>query len=184
MNFLREVIHWIKRKPGIAAIIYLADNYLPQTIIYHRDLTIITLNKTSGRLLLLLQRCADTKDQKSRHHRLSLQGLLRFLTLIIPHRHHHLRVPGAYVSADSNSSSPLQGRAYIEDDPSALAEWTFQTEIDVELTRKSDAYPRDNQFTRPPFTLSDWQRENWFQWESLTQRNSSQKDFLEQETLV
>ena len=91
---------------------------------------------------------------------------------------------GAYVSADSNSSSPLQGRAYIEDDPSALAEWTFQTEIDVELTRKSDVYPRENQFTRPPFTLSDWQRENWFQWESLTQRNSSQKDFLEQETLV
>lgn len=92
---------------------------------------------------------------------------------------------GAYVSADSNSSSPLPGRAYIEDDPNALlAEWTFQTEIDVELTRKGDEYPRGEQFTRPTFTLSDWQLKNWFQWESLTQQNSSQKDFLEQETLV
>lgn len=91
---------------------------------------------------------------------------------------------GAYVSADSNSSSPLPGRAYIADEPPTLAEWTFQTEIDVELTRAGDAYPRERQFDPPTFTLSDWQLENWFQWESLTQQNSSQKDFLEQETLV
>lgn len=84
---------------------------------------------------------------------------------------------GAYVSADSNSSSPLPGRAYLADDPATLAEWTFQTEIDVELTREQQLDPS-------AFSLSDWQLENWFQWESLTQQNSSQKDFLEQETLV
>ncbi|XP_068701575.1 rho GTPase-activating protein 6-like isoform X2 [Montipora foliosa] len=91
---------------------------------------------------------------------------------------------GAYVSADSNSSSPLPGRAYVEDDTPAITEWTFQTEIDVELTREGDMYSRDQQYNQPTFTLSDWQLENWFQWESLTQQNSSQKDFLEQETLV
>ncbi|KAM7450627.1 Rho GTPase-activating protein 6 [Porites harrisoni] len=89
---------------------------------------------------------------------------------------------GAYVSADSNSSSPLPGRAYIEDDRPALSEWTFHTEIDVELTHEGDMYPRRR--SPSPFTFSDWQLENWFQWESLTQQNSSQKDFLEQETLV
>lgn len=92
---------------------------------------------------------------------------------------------GAYVSADSNSSSPLPGRAYIADDSPTFSEWTFQTEIDVELTREGEAQPRSQSFDSPPtFSLSDWQLENWFQWESLTQQNSSQKDFLEQETLV
>lgn len=91
---------------------------------------------------------------------------------------------GAYVSADSNSSSPLPGRAYIADDPRTFTEWTFQTEVDIELTREDNAYPHGQRFDAPTFTLSDWQLENWFQWESLTQQNSSQKDFLEQETLV
>ena len=92
---------------------------------------------------------------------------------------------GAYVSADSNSSSPLPGRAYIADDSPTFSEWTFQTEIDVELTREGEAQPRSQSFDSPPtFSLSDWQLENWFQWESVTQQNSSQKDFLEQETLV
>jgi len=94
---------------------------------------------------------------------------------------------GVYVSADSNSSSPLPGRAYVADDPPSFAEWTFQTEVEVELTREDDAYSREEPFESPTFTLSDWQDwqlENWFQWESLTQQSSSQKDFLEQETLV
>ena len=89
----------------------------------------------------------------------------------------------AFVSAESSSSSPITGRAYVTDDVPTITEWTsFQTEVDVELTREGDEFRQP--FDSRTFTLSDWQLENWFQWESLTQQNSSQKDFLEQETLV
>lgn len=91
----------------------------------------------------------------------------------------------AFVSAESNSSSPITGRAYVMDDGPTIAEWTsYQTEVEVELARDDDDYTRRQPFDSRTFTLSDWQLENWFQWESLTQQNSSQKDFLEQETLV
>lgn len=71
------------------------------------------------------------------------------------------------------------------DEGSTITEWaSFQTEVDVELAREDDEYTRRQTFDSRTFNLSDWQLENWFQWESLTQQNSSQKDFLEQETLV
>lgn len=91
----------------------------------------------------------------------------------------------AFASAESNSSSPITGRAYVMDEGSTITEWaSFQTEVDVELAREDDEYTRRQTFDSRTFNLSDWQLENWFQWESLTQQNSSQKDFLEQETLV
>ena len=92
----------------------------------------------------------------------------------------------AFVSAESSSSSPIPGRAYVADDGPFITEWTsFQTEIEVALTRDdNEEYTRKQPFDSRTFNLSDWQLENWFQWESLTQQNSSQKDFLEQETLV
>ena len=90
----------------------------------------------------------------------------------------------AFVSAESSSSSPITGRAYVLDEGPTIAEWTsYQTEVEVELAREDDDYTQQP-FDSRTFTLSDWQLENWFQWESLTQQNSSQKDFLEQETLV
>jgi len=71
------------------------------------------------------------------------------------------------------------------DEGPTITEWTsFQTEVDVELAREDDEYTQRKPFDSRTFNLSDWQLENWFQWESLTQQNSSQKDFLEQETLV
>lgn len=71
------------------------------------------------------------------------------------------------------------------DEGPTITEWTsFQTEVDVELSREDDEYTQRKPFDSRTFNLSDWQLENWFQWESLTQQNSSQKDFLEQETLV
>lgn len=71
------------------------------------------------------------------------------------------------------------------DEGPTITEWTsFQTEVDVELARENDEYTQRQPFDSRTFNLSDWQLENWFQWESLTQQNSSQKDFLEQETLV
>lgn len=71
------------------------------------------------------------------------------------------------------------------DEGPTITEWTsFQTEVDVELAREDDEYTQTKTFDSRTFNLSDWQLENWFQWESLTQQNSSQKDFLEQETLV
>ena len=91
----------------------------------------------------------------------------------------------AFASAESSSSSPITGRAYVMDEGPTIAEWTsFQTEVDVELSREDEEYTRGQPFDSRTFNLSDWQLENWFQWESLTQQNSSQKDFLEQETLV
>lgn len=91
----------------------------------------------------------------------------------------------AFVSAESSSSSPITGRAYVMDEGPTITEWTsFQTEVDVELARENDEYTQRQPFDSRTFNLSDWQLENWFQWESLTQQNSSQKDFLEQETLV
>jgi len=91
----------------------------------------------------------------------------------------------AFASAESSSSSPITGRTYVMDEGPTITEWTsFQTEVDVELAREDDEYTRRQTFDSRTFNLSDWQRENWFQWESLTQQNSSQKDFLEQETLV
>ena len=71
------------------------------------------------------------------------------------------------------------------DEGSTITEWaSLQTVVDVELAREDDEYTRRQTFDSRTFNLSDWQLENWFQWESLTQQNSSQKDFLEQETLV
>lgn len=72
------------------------------------------------------------------------------------------------------------------DEGPTITEWTsFQTEVDVELAREDDdEYTQRKPFDSRTLNLSDWQLENWFQWESLTQQNSSQKDFLEQETLV
>lgn len=92
----------------------------------------------------------------------------------------------AFVSAESTSSSPIPVRAYVADDGHLITEWTsLQTEIEVELARdRNEEYNRNQPFDSRTFSLSDWQLENWFQWESLTQQNSSQKDFLEQETLV
>lgn len=91
----------------------------------------------------------------------------------------------AFASAESSSSSPITGRAYVMDEGPTITEWTsFQTEVDVELAREDDEYTQTKTFDSRTFNLSDWQLENWFQWESLTQQNSSQKDFLEQETLV
>lgn len=94
----------------------------------------------------------------------------------------------AFASAESSSSSPITGRAYVMDEGPSITEWTsFQTEVDVELAREDDdddEYTQRKPFDSRTFNLSDWQLENWFQWESLTQQNSSQKDFLEQETLV
>ena len=92
----------------------------------------------------------------------------------------------AFVSAESTSSSPIPVRAYVADDGHLITEWTtLLTEIEVELSRdRNKEFTHNQPFDSRTFSLSDWQLENWFQWESKTQQNSSQKDFLEQETLV
>ena len=90
----------------------------------------------------------------------------------------------AFASADSCSSSPINGRAFIADESSTIAELTsLLTEVDVELTHEGEDYPR-RVIDPEKFSVADWQLENWLQWETLTRQNSSQKDFLEQETLV
>ena len=87
-----------------------------------------------------------------------------------------------FVSAESGSSSPDPGLSYYEGHSPVSELATMLTEVESEMAfqPRNPVSIEDLQ----SYNFSEWQLEQWLKWESLARRNSSQRDVLEQETLV
>lgn len=87
-----------------------------------------------------------------------------------------------FVSAESSSPSPDPGLSYYEvhSPVSELATMLTEVEADISFQPKNPVSLEDLQ----NYNFSEWQLEQWLKWETLARSNSSQRDVLEQETLV
>ena len=87
-----------------------------------------------------------------------------------------------FVSAESSSPSPDPGLSYYEGHSpvSELATMLTEVEADITFQPKNPVSLEDLK----NYNFSEWQLEQWLKWESLARSSSSQRDVLEQETLV
>lgn len=90
-----------------------------------------------------------------------------------------------YFSAESSCSSPVTVSYLGSEGPvvTELAELLNEVESDLAKERAHGHFNADGHIDLEN-DIPDWQLSRWLQWETITQRRSSKRDALEQETLV
>lgn len=90
-----------------------------------------------------------------------------------------------YFSAESSCSSPVTVSYLGSEGPivTELTELLQEVESDLAKERAHGHFNADGHMDLEN-DIPDWQLSRWLQWETITQRRSSKRDALEQETLV